>query len=421
MTAECAPLRFRVLGEVEAWDGRGRVELGGPKQRALLVSLLVRAGRTVSLEQLVDDLWPDEPPPRAAATVQVFVSNLRRALEPGRTRGTPARVLVTAGRGYRLAVDPLTVDAHAFADLAGRGRRALAADDHREASDLLDRAAELWAGPALAGVPASPFVQAEAARLEELRLTAAEDRAEAELGLGRHLALVPDLERHVQRHPLRERSRGHLMLALYRCGRQADALGAYRAGRAVLGEELGLEPSPRLRALEAAVLRQDPRLDGSAAPRPAPRPDAPGRVLVVDDSGLNRRLLATAVAAQGHEVHTAENGTQALDLLRADEFDVVLLDLMMPVLDGYSTLAAIKADPGLEHLPVIIVSAVGDTASVVRCIELGATDHLPKPFGAEMLRARLRTSLALKRSRAAERAEIAQLRRQVDHARAAVR
>ena len=432
---EPSPLRFRLLGQVEAWSAAGRIELGGPKQRALLASLLVRADRVVSVEQLVDDLWPEHPPARAAATVQVFVSNLRRALEPGRTRGTPATVLVTAARGYRLAVDPQAVDAHAFARLAERGRLALAAADPEDAAEILRRAAELWRGPALADVPDVPFVRAEAARLEELRLAATEDRVDAELALGRHDALVPDLERLVARHPVRERCRAQLMVALYRCGRQADALATYRTGRAVLREELGLDPGPRLRGLERAVLRQDPELDWTP-PVPVTRPDPPvgtpgapvgavgaradepGRVLVVDDSGLNRRLLAAALTEQGHEVHTAENGTRALELLRAADFDVVLLDLLMPVLDGYGTLAAVKADPALDHVPVIMVSAVPELASVVRCIELGATDYLPTPFSAAMLRARLRSSLAVKRLRAAERAEIVALRGEVDRARA---
>jgi DNA-binding SARP family transcriptional activator/CheY-like chemotaxis protein len=422
-------IEFRVLGGVEAWSAGRRVELGGPKQRAALASLVLRAGRVVPLEQLIDDLWPENPPARAAATVQVFVSNLRRALEPDRPRGAPARVLVTAAPGYRLAVDPATVDAHVFARLAEEGRAALAGDDPDGAAEVLARAAELWRGPALADLPDAPFVRAEAARLEELRLGAAEDRGDAELALGRHAALVAELDRRVRTHPMRERSRAQLMLALYRCGRQADALATYRQGRRVLRDELGLDPGTRLRELEQAVLRHDPDLSWKP-PRPVilpaagpwsadPGADAPGRVLVVDDSGVNRRVLVAALAGLGHEVHAAEDGRRALELLQRDGgFDVVLLDLLMPVLDGYTTLAAIKADPALDHLPVIMVSAVPDLESVVRCIELGATDYLPKPFSAAMLRARLRSSLALKRLRDGERAELAALRSEVDRVRA---
>jgi DNA-binding response OmpR family regulator len=423
------PHEFRLLGPVEAWRGGRRVDLGGPKQRAVLAALLLRAGRVVPLETLIDDVWPDAPPARAAATVQVFVSQLRRALEPDRPRGAPPELLRTVSRGYLLDVPRSAVDAHVFTRLADEGRAALV-DDPAHATEVLGRAAELWRGRALADLTAFPFARTEAARLDELGLTAAEDRTDAELALGRHAGAVADLERRVRRHPLRERGRAQLMLALYRCGRAADALETYRDGRRALCDELGLEPGPALRELEQAVLRQDPALD-----RPAPvlRPlpagqevEAPGRVLVVDDSGVNRRLLGAALAEQGHEVHTAENGRRALELLRGGvRFDLVLLDLLMPVLDGYATLTEIKADPALEHLPVIMVSAVPELESVVRCIELGATDYLPKPFSATVLRARLRSSLAAKRrhdterdSLAALRAEIAALRSEVDRARA---
>jgi CheY-like chemotaxis protein len=214
----------------------------------------------------------------------------------------------------------------------------------------------------------------------------------------------------------------------------------------VLRDELGLEPGTRLRELEQAVLRHDPDLawEPPAVVLPAvpedPSVDEPGRLLVVDDSGVNRRLLAAALTELGHEVRAAENGRRALELLRVgDGFDLVLLDLIMPVMDGYATLAEIKADPRLDHIPVIMVSAVPELSSVVRCIELGATDYLPKPFSAAVLRARLRSSLAAKRLRdverdhlrhlenlvaereAALRAEIAALRAEVDRVRSAER
>jgi CheY-like chemotaxis protein len=235
------------------------------------------------------------------------------------------------------------------------------------------------------------------------------------------------------------------MLGLYRCGRQVDALGTYRETRRVLHDELGLEPGARLRELEQAILRQDP---GLAWQPPAPlavplavpaaraelvtpgheppSADRPGKVLVVDDTAINRTLLAAAVAQLGHEVETAENGDRALELLRAADdgprgFDIVLLDLLMPVLDGYATLAEIKADPALAAVPVIMVSAVPELESVVRCIELGAIDYLPKPYSSTMLRARLRASLQARWSAAeretALRSEIATLRAEVSRAR----
>jgi len=213
----------------------------------------------------------------------------------------------------------------------------------------------------------------------------------------------------------------------------------------VLNDELGLEPGTRLRDLEQAVLRHDPDLAWEP-PAPVMLPslveeppgDEPGRVLVVDDSGINRKLLVAALSELGHEVQAAENGRRALELLRdPGGFDLVLLDLLMPVMDGYATLTEIKADPALDHIPVIMVSAVPELESVVRCIELGATDYLPKPFSAAVLRARLRSSLAAKRLRDVERgnlrrleavvaeresalhAEIAALRAEVDRARTA--
>jgi SARP family transcriptional regulator, regulator of embCAB operon len=446
-------LEFRLLGCVEVYRDGQPVDVGGPKQRAVLASLLLRVRRVVPVGQLIDDLWPEQPPARAAATVQVFVSQLRRALEPTRSRGKAATVLVTASPGYLLDIEPHAVDAHAFADLVMRGREALDAGDPERAARLLLRAEEMPRGPALADIPVTPFASAAAARLTELRLGAAEDRIDAELALGRHAALVAELEQWVRRHPLRERLWAQLMLGQYRCGRQVEALATFRETRRVLHDELGLEPGVRLRELEQAVLRQDPGL-AWRPPAPLtvpaaraemagpdhqldqgpdqgldqgpPAADRPGRVLVVDDTAINRTLLAAAVTGLGHEVETAEDGHRALEMLRAADdgprgFDIVLLDLLMPVLDGYAALAAIKADPALASIPVIMVSAVPELESVVRCIELGATDYLPKPYSSAMLRARLRASLEARRLAArresALRTEIAALRAEVSRAR----
>ncbi|MBA3906046.1 MAG: AfsR/SARP family transcriptional regulator, partial [Pseudonocardiales bacterium] len=301
-------IEFRLLGQVEVWRDGTRVELGGRKQRAVLAALLVRAGRVVSQDQLIDDLWPADPPARAAATVQVFVSNLRRALEPDRPRGAPARLLVTSAPGYVLRADAGAIDAHEFVRLAAEGHAALDDDDGQRAAQLLSEAAGLWRGAALADVADAPFAQAEASRLEEQRRSCAEDLVEAELSLGRHTAVVAVLEQQVAEHPLRERPRAQLMLALYRSGRQADALAVYRDGTRILRDELGIEPGASLKALHQAVLSQDPELEWEP-PEPVIRGvtpptepgDEPGRVLVVDDSGINRRLLVTALTEQGHE------------------------------------------------------------------------------------------------------------------------
>jgi DNA-binding SARP family transcriptional activator/CheY-like chemotaxis protein len=409
-----ALIKFNLLGQVEAVRDGLPLDLGGPKQRALLGALLIRAGRVVSLDQLIDDLWPNEPPARAAATVQVFISNLRRVLEPDRARGGAATVLVTAAPGYVLRAEPGSIDAEEFARLAELGRMALAEDDAELAADLLSAANSLWRGPALGDVAELPFAASEAARLEDLRLSALENRVDAALALGRHGAVIAELEYRMREHPLRERPRAQLMLALYRSGRQADALAVYRVGRRVLTEELGIEPGAALKALQQAVLRQDPDLAWEppqpviqpAPPTAAEPGDEPGRVLVVDDSGINRRLLTEALGELGHQVRAAEHGRRALELLAEEPFDVVLLDLLMPVLDGFATLTAIKSDPAIDHLPVIMISAVHELESVVRCIDLGATDYLPKPFSAAVLRARLRSSLAAKRLRDVERGDL---------------
>jgi DNA-binding SARP family transcriptional activator len=263
-------LEFRVLGQMEVVrDGR-RLALGGHRQLAVLAVLVLDAGRMVPVDRLVDALWGEEPPSGARATIQAYVSKLRRALDPQRPPGAAASLIDTQGAGYVLRVDSDAVDARRFERLAREGREALGAGDAEAAGELLAQALALWRGPALADFTFEPFASTEIARLEELRLTATEDQVEAGLALGRHRALVGDLEQLVAAHPFRERLRAQLMLALYRSGRQAEALRAYQAGRQVLAEELGIDPSPALKELEGAILRQDPTLDWTAAERPAP-------------------------------------------------------------------------------------------------------------------------------------------------------
>lgn len=254
-------VEFRVLGLLEVVDGDRPVELRGRKARAVLAMLLQRPGAVVSADRLAEGLWGDDPPPSAAATLQVYVAHLRKALGPA--------AIQTRTPGYVLAVDPEQVDAVRFERLVRAGRARLGSDP-AEARALLAEALALWRGPALADVAAEDFARPEAARLEELRLVAQEEQAEADLALGRHAELVPDLRAHVDEHPLRERSWAQLVLALYRAGRQAEALRAAAEVRRVLADELGLEPSPALRRLEAAVLAHDPALDLHAAPPPAP-------------------------------------------------------------------------------------------------------------------------------------------------------
>jgi DNA-binding SARP family transcriptional activator/pimeloyl-ACP methyl ester carboxylesterase len=248
-------MNFRVLGPFEADDQGKPVELGGPKQRALLADLVLNASRTVSRDRLIDDLWGERPPATAAKMVQVYVARLRKVLSPG--------ALETRPSGYAIEIDSDALDLWEFEWLDSEGRDLYSAGDAEGASNRLREALALWRGPALAGL-AEPFAIAERARLEELRLASLEDRIEADLATGRHSELVGELDWLVVQHPYRERLRSQQMLALYRCGRQADALLAYREARRTL-TELGLEPSPPLRDLERRILAQDDALNMAGA------------------------------------------------------------------------------------------------------------------------------------------------------------
>ena len=243
---------FGILGTIEAWNQERRLPLGGAKQRALLAYLLLHRGEIVSSERLIDELWGGSPPATAAKSVQVYVSRLRSSIGDG--------LLATQDRGYVLELTPGQLDLDRFEALAAEGRRLLEAGEPAAAAKELRAALDLWRGPPLSDIAYEPFVQAEAARLEDLRLAALESRIQSDLAAGDPAALVPELEALVREHPLRERLRGQLMLALYGSGRQAEALGAYRELRQALDKELGLEPGPELRELEQAILRQDPAL-----------------------------------------------------------------------------------------------------------------------------------------------------------------
>jgi DNA-binding SARP family transcriptional activator len=238
-----------------------RLALGGRQQRAILALLLCESDRVVSVGRLADALWGEDPPAGFLTSVQTYVFHLRELLEPDRARGAAARVLVTeAGGGYRLRLSDGSVDALLFEDLVARGTTALDGHDARQAVRLFDRALRLWRGEVLADVAEFGFVAPVAGRLQELRMSALESRVEAELLLGHHGAAVAELDRLVADHPLRERLHAERILALYRCGRQSDALAAYRDLRTLLHEELGIEPSPPLQVLHRAVLAQDPAL-----------------------------------------------------------------------------------------------------------------------------------------------------------------
>ena len=281
-------IEFRILGPLEV-ELEGRLApLGGTRQRAVLAILLLNRGEVVSMDRLVDELWGERSPDTATKTVQVYVSRLRKELGQD--------VVLTRGGGYVLDVGPEQVDAERFERLTADGRGALEGGELGSASELLRQALGLWRGPPLADLTYEPFAQSHIARLEELRLVALEQRIEADLALGDHAALIPELETLVREHPARERLRAQLILALYRSGRQADALASYRDARRALIEELGIEPSRELQELERAILAQDPELDAPArARRRGAAPQARrGGVLLGLGGGL---LLAVALAA----------------------------------------------------------------------------------------------------------------------------
>jgi len=251
-------IEFRLLGPLEAAVGGRSLSLPVGKPSALLARLLLDAGRVVSTEELIDALWGDRPPASAQKLLQVYVSQLRKVVG--------AATIETRRPGYVVPVETDAVDLARFERLTARAREAPSA---AERARLLGRALAEWRGPALAEFRREPFARAAARRLAELRLAAIEQRLDADLELGRHAEVVPELEELVAGEPLRERLRRQLMLALYRSGREGDALAAYRAGRRLLVDELGIEPTPALQELERAILRRDPALEQAPGKRPA--------------------------------------------------------------------------------------------------------------------------------------------------------
>ena len=280
-------LEFRILGALEVREHGRALSLGAPQQRALLAVLLLHRREVVSTDRLIDGLWGGRPPDRATKTVQVYVSRLRKALGDA--------VLITRGGGYVLEVGEDQTDADRFERLAAEGREALEGGDAKQAAEALRSALQLWRGEPLADFTFEEFARSEIARLEELRLAVLENRIEADLELGRHGSLVPELERLVAEHPDRERLRGQLMLALYRSGRQAEALERYREARSALDRELGLEPGPELQQLERAILTQDPAIAAPARSRASELVRrGRGGTLILAGGAL---LLAAAIAA----------------------------------------------------------------------------------------------------------------------------
>jgi DNA-binding SARP family transcriptional activator len=279
---------FRILGPLEVIGDEGPIPIPGQKQRALLAILLLDAGRVVSTDRLIDALWGEQPPRTAATSLQNFISQLRKALG--------ADVLVTQAPGYLLRVAPEQIDAGRFRRLVEGARTG----DADERAGGLREALAVWRGAALAEFAFEPWAQSEIGRLEDLRLAALEDRLEAELEAGRHTDVAGELESLVEQHPLRERLRGLQMLALYRSGRQAEALHAYQSARRALVEQLGIDPSPELQELHGAILRQEIGLrpGGTRAPAEDHFAEVIGTIL----SGRVVPVLGTDVAELAHHL-----------------------------------------------------------------------------------------------------------------------
>ena len=309
-------LEFGILGPLEVRVGGAPVWVGGPRQRALLAVLLCNANRVVSRDELIDELLSDQPAGSAERMLRVQVSRLRKVLADGDSQPR----LLAQPPGYLLRVEHGELDLHAFDQRVAAGRHALEEDDPGRAAALLREAESLWRGRPLADLEFESFARFEVQRLEALRMPVVEDRIDAELALGQHAALCAELEQLVAEHPLRERLRGQLMVALYRSGRQADALEAYTAGRSLLVDELAVEPGPQLKQLQMAVLEQDPALDlpqpgkdeqtpvpaSLVSASPTPGPASPGKEAAPGGPGpeatprrSRRRRARSAVVALG--------------------------------------------------------------------------------------------------------------------------
>jgi DNA-binding SARP family transcriptional activator len=301
-------IEFKLLGPLEVSRKAEPVALGPPQQRALLALLLLNANEVVSRDRLIDELWGEQPPTTAAKLVQIYVSRLRKALEPDRSPGDEGRILITRPPGYLISIEAEQLDLGRFERLRVEAHGATATGDLEAAAAKLRQALALWRGPPLADLAYEAFAQGEIARLEELRLTAQEERFDADLALGRHGDVVGELESLTRLHPVREGLTAQLMLALYRSGRQAEALEAYQEARRALTDELGIEPSRELRELQQAILEQDPALDrkpdglalsASSASEATPRASSAVFVGRARELGALETALDEALAGRG--------------------------------------------------------------------------------------------------------------------------
>jgi DNA-binding SARP family transcriptional activator len=356
-------VEFRILGPLQVLQDGTAVEPGSPRQRALLLNLLVHHGQVVSRDRLIEDLWAGSPPSTGLGVLQNYISQLRKALGAG--------VVVTRGQGYALEVEPAAVDSVRFERLVDEARTALQSADPAGAVDRIRRALALWRGPALADVAGDPFAQAEIARLDELRAAAVETELEAELAARRHREVIGRFEALLADHPLRERLWWLLMLALYRSGRQADALRAYQKARAHLREELGIDPGVDLRELEAAILRQDPALDGLLAPAPAP----------VSLAGGPGPASPAATVRKGPSVRRRPGPLVG----RAEERSALVGFLDTARVEGLGGLLLLVGEPGIGKTRLLEEARTHiEDGGGVAAIGRGFEAELGRPYGAWM-------------------------------------
>jgi len=385
---------FRLLGPLEIWDDGRQLAIGSAKQRALLAILLLNANRVVPTSRLIELLWGDEPSETVANTLQVAVSQLRKILEKDHPRGTPYQVLVSQPPGYLLRVGADQLDLYRFEQLRREADQASQGADPDTTAARLRGALNLWRGPALADVAADPFALAEGVRLNELRIKTLEDRIEAELSLGRHGDLIGELQALVTEYPLRERLRGQLMLALYRSGRQAEASELFHKTRALLIEELGMEPGPGLQRLFKAILNQEV----SVAPARSRTDNLPtalttfiGRTEEVHDvkerlSGV-RLLTLTGIGGVGKTRLALQ---VAKEVLTVYPHGVWFVDLA-PLNDGAFVPDAVASVLGLRELAgrTVVEGLTAYFGTRTALLILDNCEHLVEPvaaLGRELLR-----------------------------------
>jgi len=366
-------LRVGVLGPVTAWYGDQELPVGQPRQQAVLGILAMRANRVISRGELVDAVWGQDPPASAEGGIYTYVAGLRRVIEPNRSLRGPGRVLVSSGAGYVLHLVPGQPDAVAFEQDLGRARQLRKAGDLTGAAVALNSALSLWRGIAFAGVP-GPFAETERVRLGELRSAAAEERADVLLSLGRHEEVVPDLTAMVADHPLRERMRGLLMIALYRCGRHAEALRVFAEGRRMLADELGIDPGSDLSRIHQQVLTADPALAV---------PDGPALVALDGDATGTGSALGDGRRPQAGGTLTPVPAQLPLDApgFSGRHEELAMLQAMLPAKSARSSDAGPgEASPGEagpgeastdQTVPIVVISGTAGTGKTALAVRFG--------------------------------------------------